>query len=251
MKKDMRHLVDEELIGYLENPSEYPGVEDHLNGCGLCQEELKKIQELLTAMQHSPEVDVPDTIALALERAIAEEGTTMGRQINWPYWQIAAAIALLVVGFSFGKWVSNDKDQVIALQSQVDLLKELTMVSALQNPTASQRIQAVHNIEGNQGTTNSKVIGTLIKTLNTDESPNVRYAAAQALGRFSDLENVRLELAKSLELQADPLIQIALISILTEAQEKNAIRPLQQLLEAENTAPEVKRQAEVALEILI
>ena len=81
--------------------------------------------------------------------------------------------------------------------------------------------------------------------------PNVRYAAAQALARFIDEEDVRLRMAESLEEQTDPLIQISLISILTEAQEKHAIKPLKKILDQDSINMDVKRQADIALEILI
>ena len=60
-----------------------------------------------------------------------------------------------------------------------------------------------------------------------------------------------MRMAESLEEQTDPLIQISLISILTEAQEKHAIKPLKKILDQDSINMDVKRQADIALEILI
>ncbi len=79
----------------------------------------------------------------------------------------------------------------------------------------------------------------------------MRYAALQALSNYLDNEQVRYELVKSLETQTDPLIQISLIMVLVEAQEKSARVPMKKLIENKETLPEVKEQAEIALKVLI
>ncbi len=246
----MAHLTDEDLVAYLEGDRS-PEREDHLRKCDTCQSRMKETEELLLLMETTRELDPPASIAWNVAEAIREERNEGSPSRNIPFWQIAAAVALLVVGFAVGQWsVTDHRDEVIALRSQVDLLKEVSMINALQTSTASQRLQVVSRIEEEKSGASDQLVATLMKTLNTDESPNVRYAAAQALARFTDQEQVRLELSKSLEYQSDPLIQIALISILMEAQERNAVRPLRKLLDAEGTSPEVKQQAKVALEIL-
>lgn len=245
----MKHLSEEQIIEYLENGRVDIEIRQHLDICDQCEGKLKETEEIMTIMSESLKYRVPENISETLALEIEKEKNANG--FSW--WQLAAAIVLLVVGYGIGKVTTNDhREELIALQSQVDLLKEISMVNTLNRPTASQRIQAVNQInEQSSGVTHEIVIQTLIKTLNTDESPNVRYQAAQALDRYADQEMVRLALAKSLELQNDPLIQIALISILVEAQDKNAIKPLREIIEKENSSPEVKRQAEIALEILI
>lgn len=248
----MEHLTEEQIIEYLESGAEDLQIIEHLENCNRCKQEVKQTEELMLLMKNSLEYyKVPGQIAEQLSEEIHREMNAEKK--TRPWFQVAAAVALLIVGFGVGKWSVPDRSaEVLALESQVNLLKEMSMISVLNRPSASQRIQAVNQIneETNNGS-NETVINTLIKTLNTDESPNVRYQAAQALKRFSDQEMVRLSLAKSLERQIDPLIQIALISILLESQEKNAVRPLRRILERENTSPEVKKQAEIALEILI
>ncbi|WP_421891932.1 hypothetical protein [Marinoscillum sp.] len=246
----MAHLTDEDLVTYLEGERSAES-EEHLRLCDSCQSRLKEMEEILSLMENTRQVDPPASIAWNVAAAVRQERTKQTPARTIAFWQIAAAVALLVVGFAMGQWsVTDHREEVIALRSQVDLLKEMSMINALQTSTASQRLQVVNRIEEEKSGASDQLVATLMKTLNTDESPNVRYAAAQALARFTDQEQVRLELSKSLEYQSDPLIQIALISILMEAQERNAVRPLRKLLDAEGTSPEVKQQAKVALEIL-
>lgn len=247
----MEHLSDEQLIAHLEEGRANPEAEAHLQVCEACREQLMEFGEVLQAMQDVPEVPAPQAVSWAVAAAIEAEQKSSPRKPLFAYWQVAAAATLLILGFFAGKWSASDyRDQVIALESQVQLLKEMTMMSPLQTSTASQRIQAVNRIEEEQPRVSPELVSTLVNTLNSDESPNVRYAAVQALGRFIDDENVRLALTESLEMQSDPLIQIALISMLVEVQEKRAISPLKELIDKEYVQPEVKKQAQVALEIL-
>ena len=81
--------------------------------------------------------------------------------------------------------------------------------------------------------------------------PNVRYASLNALQKYMHEEEVRAQLVKSLENQTDPLIQISLITILVQADERSAVVPLREMLDNEEVLPEVKQQAEVALQVLI
>ncbi|MEQ8470291.1 MAG: HEAT repeat domain-containing protein [Marinoscillum sp.] len=244
----MKHLTEEEIIAYIEADMRDLDTQAHITECAVCQNQLAEYQEVLQLMNTSREVDPPSSIGLEVSKAIAEASAPRS---GFNYWQIAAAIALLIVGYFGGKLTVEDRSaEILALQSQVEVLKEVAMTNALHTSSASERLQVVNRIEAADPATSKNLIKTLINTLNTDESPNVRYAAAQALVRFSDDAEVRQELALSLELQEDALIQIALISILMEAQEKYAIRPLKKILKEDNISPEVKRQAQIALDVL-
>lgn len=244
----MNHLTEEEIIEYIESGMQDAESHAHIEKCEMCQKQLAEYREVIQLMEESEEVTPPSSIGLEISRAIAEESTPKS---SFQYWQIAAAVALLVVGYFGGKLsVEDRRGEILALESQVEVLKEVAMTNALHNSSASERLQVVNRIEATEPVTSKNLVKTLLKTLNTDESPNVRYAAAQALARFADDAEVRKELALSLELQNDALIQIALISILMEAQEKHAIRPLKKMLDEEHISPEVKRQAQIALDVL-
>ena len=167
-----------------------------------------------------------------------------------PWMQIAAAVAHLIIGFGAGKFSGDESSNELALlKDEIQSLREVTLTSTLQRHSASERILAVNRIE-QKTALNLELISTLISTLNSDESPNVRYAALQALEKFISEKEVRAELVKSLEAQTDPLIQISLITILVNAEERSAIAPLRDIVEDEDISPEVKKQAEVAIQVL-
>lgn len=247
----MRHITEEEIIEYLETGTLSEELKDHLLACESCQKLQQEFMEVISTMDSIGEKKVPDLVQLDIAQAVAVEIVKEQPGGGFQLWQVAAAVALLVVGFAIGKLSVDDRsDEILALQSQVEVLKEVSMVNALNPSSASERLQVVNKIETAKTASSEKLLNTLFQTLNTDESPNVRYAAAQALVRFMNQQDVRLRMAKSLELQTDPLIQIALISILMEAQEKHAIKPLKKILEQDSINSDVKRQAKIALDIL-
>ncbi|MEO9872374.1 HEAT repeat domain-containing protein [Ekhidna sp.] len=241
-------ITDEQLIALLEGEANAE-LESKINTETDLKKRYNDLKEIMLAIETSSEVEVPVHIQTGFQQALINE--KINRKGNhWSWMQVAAAVALLIVGFGMGKFSTNDSSQELALlKGEIQSLREVTLTSALQRHSASERIMAVNQIE-EKSTLNTELISTLITTLNSDESPNVRYAALQALEKFIGEADVRAELVKSLESQIDPLIQISLITILVEAEERSAIAPLRDMIEKENTSPEVKQQAEVAIQVL-
>ena len=118
-------------------------------------------------------------------------------------------------------------------------MKRLVMLSLLENQSASERIRAVSYAEALPGL-DPAVRDALIRTLDGDQNLNVRLAAAEALGRFPDSEEVRQALVSALESQPDPMLQITLIHLLVNMEEKRAARSIEKLIRRDST-PEVVR----------
>lgn len=241
-------ITDEELIALLEGEQNAELVAKIEND-GNLRARISELREVLKLIEDSAEVEVPEQIQAGFQQALITEQVST-RNGQGPWMQIAAAVALLIVGFGMGRFATNDSSQELALlKNEIVSLREVTLTSRLQRHSASERIMAVNQIE-EKSTLNAELISTLISTLNSDESPNVRYASLQALEKFIGDTDVRAELVKSLESQTDPLIQISLITILVNAEERSAIAPLKDILEKEETSPEVKQQAQVAIQVL-
>ncbi|MEP1096793.1 MAG: HEAT repeat domain-containing protein [Cyclobacteriaceae bacterium] len=245
MKKE---ITDEELLELIEgNPNqELEQLISEDKGLGKRFQELK---EVLVTISDAKSVDVPAHIEMNFREAIFNEQSRQGTTFSWMH--IAAAVTILILGFGLGRFSEGSSSSELAsLKDEVNALKEVTLTSALQRYSASERIMAVNQIEASTQKVNPELISTLINTLNSDESPNVRYAALQALSNYIDNTDVRAELVKSLESQNDALIQISLISILVEAEERSAIAPLKDIIDKEEIAPEVRQQAEIAIQVL-
>ena len=243
-------ITDEQLIAFIEGMND-----ESLSERIQTDVELKKryddLMEIMGLMEDSHDSAVPAHIEVGLIEAIEEEErklSSTGSQFSWM--QVAAAVAFLVVGFALGKInQTGNSEELAALRSEIQTLREVTLTNTLETHSASERILAVNRIE-EKNQINADLLRTLISTLNSDESTNVRFAALQAVGKFIDHDDVRAQLVKSLETQSDVLIQISLISMLVDAEERSAIAPLKGLIDRDETTPEVKKQAEVALKVL-
>jgi HEAT repeat protein len=88
--------------------------------------------------------------------------------------------------------------------------------------------------------TGNDIVDALVNTLNTDPNANVRLAALDGLGRFYRDDYVRKKLMASLKKQQDPLVQIALIDLLTRMRESGILSELEKIVNDENTQKAVK-----------
>ena len=181
---------------------------------------------------------------------IAAEREQAADRIRW--YQAAAAVVLLAAGFGAGHLLTPVPNAGLAqLQQQVQTLQQVVMMNTLRNHSASERLQAINTIEESSAAPAADLIGALVHTMNNDESPNVRSAAVEALGRYMDREAVRAEMVHSLGEQDDPLVQIAMIRLLLKAEDKAAIGPLRKIADNKNSPPEVRHTAELAVNMLI
>ena len=251
-------FTEEEIIEYLEgglDRGQRKEVENQLTSDPAFKSRLDGLAQLLQTIARVPDVESPPELAWGfkaeldrLQQASNENATPTSKR----WWlQIAAGFGLLIIGFLAGTQRNDSKNQLLAMQTQIQSLQQVVMQQTLESPSASERIKAVNQIEQVPFQPDEDLVNTLVKTATQDKSVNVRYAAVQALGNFMDYPSVRNEMVRSLSQQTEPLIQIAMISLLVEAQEKAAISSIKKLLDNEATTPEVKQQAQIAMDILI
>ncbi len=103
----------------------------------------------------------------------------------------------------------------------------------------ASRITAVASAFKLKNTSND-VIDALVETLNNDPSANVRLAALDGLARFYRDTYVRKQFITSLKKQHDPVLQIALIELLTRMRESSILSELDRLINDDDTMKAVK-----------
>ncbi|HEX2919677.1 MAG TPA: zf-HC2 domain-containing protein [Bacteroidales bacterium] len=242
-------------------------IEKHLETCESCLDEFKEGQKILNAMSKN-EMEQPDeslriNFYHMLHNEIKKEEdknrSLLKPAIPWyniAGYRIAAGIALLIAGTFIGLFVRTQMNNTIAskelaqLHSEVSDLKRTALFTMLKDESSSDRIQAV-NYATDLGNADNKVIEVLVKTLNYDKNVNVRLASVYALSKFTDQQAVTDSLVKSLSLQTDPIVQVALINILAERKVKSALKPIQEIISNRNTLKEVRDVAENSLHVLI
>ena len=199
------------------------------------------------AAKQQPSLSFDSRLALMLDPPPKKP---IQRFANW-FVRIAAALALLIVGFAGGFGYFKMQNQEIAAVAPEDLAptQEMKVVLALgktSSTSASERIQAV-NQSYELSKVDRSITQLLINTLNFDPNVNVRLAACQALIRFKDEPEVVESLIQSLGVQTDPNVQITLIESLVAIKEKRAFNQLQQLADDQQALDIVRLKAQEGL----
>lgn len=144
-------------------------------------------------------------------------------------WQVG--LASLVMGLFIGWWMlpsQNQKEDIQQLSSEIQSMKEMMMLTLIEQPKAHERIRAV-NLAAELPRADEKVVNALITTLNNDENLNVRLASLESLVRYADQPDVRQALVDALTMQDSPLVLVAIADVLVAIQEKSSVETLEQL----------------------
>ena len=168
--------------------------------------------------------------------------------------QAAASIAAvflagLLLGLLYPGRGTHDQ-QIRQIAAEVHDLREMMMISLLDETSAAERLRAV-NISMEIPSPQDHVIFALVQTLHFDPNVNVRVAAVDALVHHGSHPMVREELVRAITRQPSPMVQIALADAMISLQEPRAAREFQKLLEQEEMEEPVRDKIEQTLLVLL
>lgn len=208
-----------------------------------------QLREVIQAMNASPELEPGRSMKDQFEKLLAQEmkpkGTTRTVFFSPVMYRAAAAVLLVAAAFAAGYWIQLDRSREKELQSlrkEVESTKQMMLVMLQNQQSASQRIQGV-NVSFGMTAADDEVVRALVKALNEDPNTNVRMAALDALGRFYQEPRVRSALIASLNIQKDPVVQIALIEWLVKMKEKGVVTDLEKIVKDNEQMKAVKDAA--------
>jgi anti-sigma factor RsiW len=259
--------ISELLPDYLQgnlSPGEHHNVEAHLEHCADCSEEVviwRKLS-LLPVEQPSPASRARFEAMLQAFHAgrsnqpiAAFENRTRASAwsfFNWlrsPLGAMAWGVALLAIGVYSGLHLSGPKPpspDLAAMQSELTSMKQLVVLSMLQQQSATERLQGV-TWSTREEQLDPQVLSALLHTLRYDGSVDVRLAALDALSRHARQQpQVHKGILDSLQQEQSPLMQVALIDLLLEWRDRDAAQRLQQLEQRPNLNPTVRQRVEWA-----
>lgn len=170
--------------------------------------------------------------------------------------QLAYGLVLLSVGVAAGVWWQRPNNEQVAYQQRIDTLsvqvgemRQMMMLSLLENPSATERLRAVSYTK-DIPEVDHHVIDALLTTLDNDPNVNVRLVTLEALADLAHDARVRERLVQSLTRQESPLVQVALADVMVKLQEKRSLKPLRQLLRQPDTNDLVKSKLEQTIKDL-
>lgn len=228
------------------------------------EEGLISIEELedLHALQESASVKVEnvpsESMRMKFYQILAAEKKRINKDTAWNrlwnaltvempirgYYRLAYTFTILFIGLGAG-WLLSPageyKSQLSNINAEVLEMKEMMMLSLLENPAATDRLKAV-SMSPDLRSDDTKIVDALFNTLNNDENVNVRLAALDVLGGYADQPNVREGLVRSISMQESPLVQMEMASLMVLLQEKRSVEELKKIIERERTDPAVKKR---------
>ena len=151
------------------------------------------------------------------------------------YISIAASIAILISTFL---WLNNSEE--FSKDKKV-------LLANLEADSAGKRLEGVYTFNDEYVKEDKKIIKTLIGILHKDENANVKIATIDALLKFPKNEEIRTNLITALAKEKAPLVQIKLIKALSFLRENRAQKPLEEIINNEETYPIVKNNATLAM----
>jgi hypothetical protein len=236
-------------------PAEQQKLEQHLDTCPACREELATMHEMWSTMG---QIEIPAPSAHmqvkfqamldTYKHSVADDKENFWIVLKEQFgrlWQIQPrmplAYSLVIVLVSFaaaylvfheGKGGQQDR-QLQALSSQVHELKQTMVLALMENPSASERIRGV-NYTGEMKHADKEVIDALLATLNNDDNVNVRLSTLDALTRLANHPEVRQGLIHSITQQESPLMQSAIADVMLKLQERRSVQSFKELLKQKN-----------------
>jgi len=243
-------------------------VELHTAQCADCRDEVsiwKKLGLLpveqpsaasrarFEAMLNAYQTGRSDRVSARFGRAGRAAGSNIFQWLRTPVGAVAWSAALLVIGIFAGNYFGNrpahpiaNQDEIAAMHSDLINLRQLLALSMLQQQSASERLQGV-SWSQREEYLDPQVMAALLHTLRFDGSVDVRLAALNALSRHAGQPQVHKGVLDALQEQQSPLVQVALIDLLTEWRDPDAAQRLRNFEQTPNLNPTVKQRAEWAV----
>ena len=147
----------------------------------------------------------------------------------------AASVAVLIATY----FMLNQKPEMSKEKQE--------LLANLEAESVGKRLEGVYAFNDEFEKEDEKIIETLLGILHKDENANVKIATIDALLKFPKNETIRKNLIKALENETIPLVQIKLIKAVSKLRENRAQKPLEKLINNEQTFPVVKSNATLAM----
>jgi hypothetical protein len=243
----------------------------HLETCPGCRAELAELNAVWRGMGSLPEPEpgpaMRSRFLEVLEAYQAGRASGLAGQVGDPgrgpfrlphkswlpsrhIWQAGLAFALLMLGVFLGRYVAQlrgPNPDVAQLTGQVENLRQLVTLSLLQEQSPSSRLRGV-TYSYQMARPDAQVEQALLYAVNHDSNVNVRLSAVDALEKYAASPQIRRALADAVPVQDSPLVQIALMDLLVQLNDKEAAPALRKLAQDAQADDQVRQHAAWAIQ---
>lgn len=276
-----KEQIPEILAGRLDKAAREKVIE-HMESCSACRAELAELGvvwrglEALAVPAAEPQpaardrfLEVLHAYEAGLEAGKAVAQASPARQIKpaatespapwhaalWPSrpaWRFVMAAALLAIGVVGGKFAfqpRGENPEMAQLKGQVEGLRQMVALSMLQEQSAGNRMRGV-TYSAQMAQPDSQVQQALLHALNNDPSIDVRLSTVDALEKYAGDPQIRRALIAAVPQQDSPLVQVALIDLLTQLKDKDSGPALEKLVRDRQADELVRQRAAAAMQKL-
>jgi hypothetical protein len=186
---------------------------------------------------------LPSSPALqfAFALALLAGGVLVGARYLQPPAPVASAPVTVVD--------AKQEKEIADLKAQMKEMGSLVAASLLQQKSTSERMQTVLATLDLKSP-DRKVLSDLVGALAFDPSVNVRLSAVEALAPHANDRLVRAGLLSALPRESAPLVQVAMIELLTSVRDPEAVPVFDRLSRDEAADKDVRESARRALAVL-
>ena len=243
-----------------EDPAKRAAVQQLITAGELKEQELVQWTETFNQARCWSHPTPSDRLRTNVYDMIREQPHATHLPLSWSAWlpslsflRLAGVALVLVAGIGLGFWLRPApayEAQLTALSDEVQRMREMMILTLLEQPSATQRLKAV-SISTELSQTDEKIYQALLKTLNHDPQVNVRLAALDALLDYADQPLVRQGLIEAIPQQESPLVQITLAEMMVQLQEKRSVDELRTLLEQQSLNESAEQEIKKSIQQLI
>jgi len=264
-------------------PDESSALRTHLASCPTCQREWSALQEISRKLDTMPGAEEPSPRLSEQFYAMLETHQRNADSVSpfalarsridrffaallpsTPALQFAGALTALAVGVFVGTRyfqptasvpaaivdnTAKHEQEIANLKKQMKEMGSLVSASLLLQQSTSERMQTVLATMDLKSP-DRKVLSDLVGALAFDPSVNVRLSAVEALAQHADDRLVRAGLLSALPRETSPLVQVAMIELLTSVREPDAVPIFDRISRDETADKDVRESARRALAVL-
>ena len=232
----------------------------HIDECSACREEFANMSRTWEGMSKWPDEEPGPGVRARFYQMLEayEEGRRereAPKHLGWRSWlrqpafQIGFSVAMLALGIFAGTaWHGSagrgSNEEVAALKSEVQNMRQLVALSLLQQQSASERLRGV-NYSYRVEPSDMEVLSALLRTVKNDPNVNVRLSAVDALRQFGDSPVARRGIAQALGRQESALVEVALLDVVRDLRDKDALPEVRALADKPGVDPAVRERAKL------
>jgi len=265
----IREKIPECLAGRLD-PATREKVIDHLDSCSACRAEVAELGVVWRGLEAMSEPEPSQAMRVRFHETLAayEEGYQDAQRRHamavparswwaawWPArpaWQMACSAILALACLAGGRYLGAParpaaNPELAQLKGQVESLRQMVALSLLQQQSPNARLRGVaYSFQVSQP--DPQVEQALLFAVSHDANVNVRLSAVDALAKFGANPEVRRALVDAIPLQDSPLVQVALVDLLVQINDKDAAAALRKLAADTQLDEAVRQQAASGLQ---